>query len=74
MPFLSVIIPLYNKEHFIIDTLKSTFIKLDNSIQQNNLEKSEIITLQNEGNWEYLSSNKYNEDFNKIIRLINSKI
>ena len=33
-----------------------------------------IITLQNEGNWEYLSSNKYNEDFNKIIRLINSKI
>jgi hypothetical protein len=33
-----------------------------------------IITLQNEGNWEYLSSNKYNEDFNKTIRLINSKV
>lgn len=35
-------------ENILIDTLKSTFIKLDNSIQQNNLEKSEIITLQNE--------------------------
>lgn len=33
-----------------------------------------IITLQNDGNWDYLSSNKYNEDFNEIIRLIKSKI
>ena len=32
------------------------------------------ITLQNKGNWEYLCLNRYNEDFNKIIRLINSKI
>ncbi|NNV54254.1 CPCC family cysteine-rich protein [Limnovirga soli] len=32
----------------LIDTLKSTFIKLDNSIEQNNLEKFEIIRLQNE--------------------------
>ena len=27
------------------------------------------ITLQNKRNWEYLCSNRYNEDFNKIIRL-----
>lgn len=48
------------------------------SIFQHLFEKHEpnklIITLQNDGNWEYLSSNKYNENFNEIIRLLNSKV
>jgi hypothetical protein len=31
-----------------IDTLKNKFLNIDNSIEQNNLDKSEIIRLQNE--------------------------
>lgn len=48
------------------------------SIFQHIFEKLEpnklIITLQNDGNWEYLSSNKYNEKFNEIIKQIKSKV
>ena len=32
------------------------------------------VTKKNQGVWDYKIPNKYNEDFNEIIRLINSKV
>lgn len=66
------------KEVKIIDFKKSIWFKLFYNSFAKMLSENEPLKLKvvkkNNGSWDYLTSSKYNSDFNRVIEEINLKI